>query len=62
MSDTFNGFHLMRTAIYNRLVWLAVFAGAYLFSLLFTRRYQKGFAALSASTQSACTSPLWPPF
>ena len=45
MSDTFNGFHLMRTAIYNRLVWLAVFAGAYLFSLLFTRRYQKGFAA-----------------
>mgnify|MGYP007027547350 FL=1 len=45
MSDTFNGFHLMRTAIYNRLIWLAIFAGLYLFSLLFTRRYQKGLAA-----------------
>lgn len=43
-SDGFTNAQTLRIAIYTRIIWLALSAGAWVFSLLCIRRYQKGLA------------------
>lgn len=42
LSDNFSNRHLLSMTAYNRLVWLLLFGGLWVFSLLCTRRYGQG--------------------
>lgn len=48
LSDDFGNTIVFRTAAYNRLIWLCILGGGFIFALLCLRRYGKGLVASCA--------------